>query len=85
MRRHVVEHDVRIQTLAGADSHMTMLIENLGLAYAQLVDTMENYMAPPDCPNMPEARSDWQRPPRRSSGLPSEQSYGGCGGCSANF
>ena len=62
-----------------------MLIENLGLAYAQLVDTMENHTVPPDGANMPEARSDWQRPPRRSSGLPSEQSYGGCGGCSGNF
>ena len=41
---------------------MNMLIENLGLAYAQLVDTMENHMAPPDGANMPEARSDWQRP-----------------------
>ena len=48
-----------------------MLIDNLGLAYAQLLAAMENSKAPPDAADMPE----WQRPPRRSNGVPRENSY----------
>ena len=81
MRQHVVDHQRQILELAGGDAHHQMLIDNLGLAYAQLLATIENSKAPPDTADMPE----WNRPPRGSNGLPSEQSYGGCGGCSGNF
>ena len=64
-----------------ADHEAGLLIENLGFAYAKLADTVEKSVAPPDGANIPETRSDWQRPPRRTTGMPNEQSYGGCGGC----
>ena len=80
MHRHVVDHEARIQNLTGAEGRMNMLIENLGFAYAKLVDTVEKYVAPQDGASIPETRSDWKRPPRRTTGLPNEQSYGGCGG-----
>ena len=80
MRQHVVAHERRITEIAGTDAHHQNLIDNLGLAYAQLLTTVENANTPPDAADMP----DWQRPPRRSNGVPSERSYGGCGGCSGN-
>ena len=64
--------------------------KTLGFAYAQLLATTENFKtntlevptsAPPNTADMP----GWNRPTRRSIGLPSEQSYGGCGGCSGSF
>ena len=84
MRQHVLAHERQITEIAGAGTHYQLLIDNLGFAYAQLVDTVEKYAAPPDGESIPETRSDWQRPPRRATGLPNEQSYGGCGGYPGN-
>ena len=60
MRQHVVGHERQILELAGTEAHHQMLIDNLGLAYAQLLATMESSRAPPDAADMTE----WQRPSR---------------------
>ena len=80
MRQHVLAHERRLLEISGVGAHHQLLIDILGLAYAQLLTTVESTRAPPDAADMP----DWQRPPRRSNCLPHEHSYGGCGGCSGN-
>ena len=80
MRQHVLAHERQLTEISGVDAHHQLLIDNLGLAYAQLMATIESSKAPPDAADMP----GWQRPPRRSNGVPPEHSYGGCGGCSGN-
>ena len=84
MQRRVADHEAHIQTLSGANGHFNLLIENLGFAYARLADTVEKCLEPPDGASIPEARSDWQRPARRTAGLQGEQFYGGPGGYPGN-
>ena len=80
MRQHVLAHERQLMEISGVDAHHQLLIDNLGLAYAQLMATIESSKARPDAADMP----GWQRPPCRSNGIPHEHSYGGCGGCSGN-
>ena len=54
MRQHVVAHKRQTLERAGTDSHHQMLIDNLGLAYAQLLAAMESSKALPDAADMPE-------------------------------